>query len=174
MICPSCGQDNIEGSDACENCMEPLSDLDVPRADATRGLVRLVMEDDLSRLEQQPALTARSEETVAEVVRRMKGAGAGCVLVIDDGELAGIFTERDALRKIGSSGPENYQAATAAQISELMKRKPETLHETDSVAAALNKMSIGGFRHVPVVRSNGNYTVVSIEQLLNYIASKDW
>jgi len=45
MICSSCGFDNIEGMDRCENCMKPLRDLDVPRPDASRGIVRSVMED---------------------------------------------------------------------------------------------------------------------------------
>ncbi|MBA3806215.1 MAG: hypothetical protein H0X14_10950, partial [Acidobacteria bacterium] len=62
MICPSCGHDNIEGMDRCDNCMKSLRDLDVPRADATRGLVRSVMEDDLRKLEREEALTVRPGE----------------------------------------------------------------------------------------------------------------
>ncbi|HYE64823.1 MAG TPA: hypothetical protein VD966_04530, partial [Pyrinomonadaceae bacterium] len=62
MICPSCGYDNIEGMDRCENCMTPLRNLDVPRADATHGLVRSVMEDDLGELEQDQALTVGPAE----------------------------------------------------------------------------------------------------------------
>ena len=61
-----------------------------------------------------------------------------------------------------------------APVSELMSRNPETLHEHDSVAAALNKMSLGRYRHLPVQRMNGSYSVASIKSVLRYIASEDW
>ena len=170
MICPSCGYDNIEGTDRCENCMTPLRNLDVPRADATRGLVRSVMEDDLGELEQDQALTVGPAEPAIEVVRRMKEANAGCVLVIDDGKLAGIFTEHDVLCKL--AGAKTSVAERA--ISELMSANPETLKETDSVAAALNKMSMGRYRHVPIAKKDGSYSVTSIKHVLKYIAQEDW
>ena len=95
MICPSCHHDNIEGVDRCDNCMKPLRNLDVPRADAARGLVRSVMEDDLARLEQEVDLTAHPDDPAMDVIERMKQAGRGCVLVVDGGALVGIFTERE-------------------------------------------------------------------------------
>src|ERR1043165_10219548 len=104
MICPSCGHDNIEGMDRCENCMKPLRDLDVPRADATRGLARSVMEDDLRKLETEQTLTVRPTESVKEVVRRMREAQTGCALIVDGDELAGIFTEHDVLGKLRGAG----------------------------------------------------------------------
>ena len=171
MICPSCQYDNIEGVDRCENCMKPLRNLDVPRADATKGLVRSVMEDELAQLEQEESLTAAPDEPVTDVIERMKQANRGCVLVLDGDNLAGIFTERDALRKVAGAGA---QEATKVPVSELMTPKPETLQETDSVAAAFNRMSIGRYTHVPVEKTDGTYTVVSADHLLKYIAHEDW
>ncbi len=171
MICPSCGHDNIEGMDRCDNCMKSLRDLDVPRADATRGLVRSVMEDDLRKLEREEALTVRPGEPAIEVVRRMKEAQAGCALVVDAGELVGIFTEHDVLCKI--TGAKSSGIADVA-VSELMTANPEALRETDSVAAALNKMAVGRYRHVPVLKNDGGYTVASIKHVLKFIAQEDW
>ena len=171
MICPSCGHDNLEGMDRCENCMKSLRDLDVPRADATGGLVRSVMEDTLSRLEQAETIRARPSESALEVARRMRDAQTGCALVLDDaGKLVGIFTEHDVLRKlIGVSGD-----AQDVPVSQLMSGNPETLRESDSVAAALNKMALGRYRHVPVARNDGSYSVASIKNVLKYIAQEDW
>jgi CBS domain-containing protein len=59
-------------------------------------------------------------------------------------------------------------------ISELMSGNPETLHENDSVAEALNRMSVGRYRHLPVRKSDGSYAVASIKSVLNYIAKEDW
>lgn len=171
MICPSCGHDNLEGMDRCENCMKSLRDLDVPRAEATSGLVRSVMEDDLSHLEQVKPLTVRPDESALSVARRMKEAQTGCALVIDDeGRLAGIFTEHDVLRKIAGAGTE----AGSVPVSKLMSGNPEALRESDSVAAALNKMAMGRYRHVPIARNDGSYSVASIKSVLRYIAQEDW
>lgn len=171
MLCPSCGHDNIEGTDRCDNCMKPLFGLDVPRADATAGLVRSVMEDDLRQLGQADAVTARPEQSALEVTRLMQEAQTGCVLVLDgQNQLVGIFTEHDVLCKLVSAdGPTGNVA-----VGELMSRNPETLRETDSVAAALNKMSIGRYRHVPFIKGNGSYGVASIKNVLKYIAKEDW
>jgi len=48
------------------------------------------------------------------------------------------------------------------------------LNEADSVAAALNKMSIGRYRHIPVAKSDGSYGVISIKNVLKYIARENW
>jgi CBS domain-containing protein len=170
MICPSCGFDNIEGVDRCENCMKSLRDLDVPRADAGRGLVRSVMEDNLSRLTQEETLTVRPEEPVIEVARRMKETGASCALVLDDGGLAGIFTEHDVLCKLVGADEERLKAP----VKEMMTPQPEALKEADSVAAALNKMAVGRYRNVPILKNDGSYAVTSIKHVLKYIAGEDW
>jgi CBS domain-containing protein len=170
MLCPSCGHDNIEGMDRCENCMKSLRDLDVPRPDATRGLARSVMEDDLSDLEQEESLTMGPSEPAIEAVRRMKEAQTACVLVVDAGELVGIFTEHDVLTRMAGA----QSSGQDLTVSELMSRNPEALRETDSVASALNKMAVGRYRHVPMKKSDGTYAVTSIKHVLRYIAQEDW
>ncbi|HEV7843203.1 MAG TPA: CBS domain-containing protein [Pyrinomonadaceae bacterium] len=170
MICPDCGHDNIEGMDRCENCMKPLRDLDVPRSDATAGLVRSVMEDDLRKLMEDATLSVHSSTPVREVIRRMKEDASSCALVVDDDKLAGIFTEHDVLCKLTAA----KEDALDAPISELMTPHPDALKETDSVAAALNKMAVGRFRNVPVQTEDGSYKLMSIRHVLKYIEREDW
>lgn len=169
MNCPSCGHENIDGTDRCDNCLAPFRDLDVPRADSAEGLARSVMEDNLGRLEHEEPITVVPETPALDVVRLMKRANSGCALVVDGGRLAGIFTEHDVLRKLTGEN-----AKVSATVKELMSPNPETLHEKDSVAAALNKMSIGRYRHIPVQKTDGTYTVASIKSVLKYIAKEDW
>lgn len=170
MNCPSCGHDNLEGTDRCENCLAPFRDLDVPRADNASGWARSVMEDDLRRLQPEETLFVSPDTPVSEVVRRMKTAPTGCALVLAGDQLKGIFTEHDVLCKMTGAG------ATAGDtpVSELMSPNPETLRETDSIAAALNKMSLGRYRHLPIIKSDGGYAVTSIKSVLKYIAQEDW
>ena len=168
MICPSCGHDNIEGADRCEECTTSLLKLDVPQAER-EGLASSVMEDDISQLEQE-FLSVSPGAPVSEVIKKMKEARLGCALVLDNGRLVGIFTERDLLNKLTGK---NAVAATTA-VKDLMSANPETLSDTDSVATALNKMSMGRYRHIPVNKADGSYSVTSIKHVIKYIAKAEW
>ena len=170
MNCPSCGYDNIEGSDRCEECLTPLSKFDVPRADSAGGLARSVMEDNLSLLEFEESVTVPPQISALEAAQKMKGARCGCALVLENGRLVGIFTEHDVLHRMFSGDA----IATDVSVKELMSPNPESLHETDSVATALNKMSLGRYRHIPVAKADGTYSVTSIKSVLKYIAKEDW
>src|SRR5207237_10534532 len=98
MICPSCGHDNIEGADRCEECVTSLFNLNEPQA-GREGLSRSVMEDDLRQLEQE-FLGVSPDTPASEVIRKMKETRLGCALVVENGKLVGIFTERDVLNKL--------------------------------------------------------------------------
>lgn len=167
MLCPSCGYDNIEGMDRCENCMTPLRALDIPRADAATGVVRSVMEDDLSDLPRQDALTVVESDDVNDVVRRMKERGVA--LVLDGRDFVGLFTEHDAVRALVGGG-----SVDASSIEDVMTREVMPLDETDSVASALSRMAISGLRFVPVAHADGSHTVISSAGLIAYLADKDW
>ncbi len=170
MLCPACGSENIDGSDRCENCLAPFRDLDVPRRDTGKGLARSVIEDNLARLDPEAPITVAPETPALDVVRLMKRENSGCALVLDGPRLAGIFTEHDVLRKM--TGANACPPTTA--VRHLMSPNPETLREHDSLATALNKMSMGRYRHIPVRRNDGSYTLASIKSVLKFIAQEDW
>ncbi|HKZ01487.1 MAG TPA: CBS domain-containing protein [Pyrinomonadaceae bacterium] len=155
--------------DRCENCLTPLTKLDLPQAEAGRGLECSVMEDKLGQLEQEEAVLAELETPAIEVVKQMRTRRTGCALVLNGKQLAGIFTEHDVLKKMADA-----PAAAQIPVKELMSRNPETLNEGESVAAALNKMSMGRYRHIPVVNRDGSFGVISIKNVLKYIAREDW
>ena len=175
MNCPSCGHENIDGSDRCENCLSPFRQLDIPSAEASEGLARSVMEDNLSQLDQEETISVAPDTPALEVARLMKNSNSGCALVLDGARLVGIFTEHDVLLKM-TDGPTSSGSANDADVAvkELMSPDPETLHETCSVAEALNKMSLGRYRHIPFRKSDGSYAVASIKSVLKYIAREDW
>ncbi len=168
MICPSCGYDNIEGADRCEECVTSLLNLDVPQS-GREGPASSVMENDISHLDQE-LLTVSADALALDVIKKMKAAGLGCALVIENGNLVGIFTERDLLNKL--TGPAARPSQTA--VSELMSVNPEILSETDSVATAVNKMSMGRYRHIPIRKADRSYSVISIKHVLKYIAKAAW
>lgn len=170
MLCPSCGYDNLEGTDRCENCMTPLRSLDVPRAEATEGLSKSVMEDMLGEIGSEETLITDPSTSVELVVERMKRDQRSCALIVDGGKVAGIFTERDVLLKLTG---EDARPLTSP-ISQVMTPHPDVLKETDSVASALCKMSIGSYRTVPIQRADGSFCAISIKHVLHYLAQEDW
>jgi len=168
MICPSCGFDNVAGADRCEECVTPLFNRGLRPSD-TEGLARSVMEDDLSKLENE-FLAVTPDTAATEVVNQMRQARLGCALVLDHGKLVGIFTERDLLSKLTGHAAQ----PPTTPVKHLMSANPEVLRESDSVAAALNSMSIGRYRHIPVQKSDGSYYVTSIKHVLKYLARSEW
>lgn len=174
MNCPSCGHENIDGIDRCENCLAPFRQLDIPSADAAEGLARSVMEDNLGRLDRDTPVCVAPDTSALEVARLMKTSNSGCALVVDGKNLVGIFTEHDVLQNHHVLQPGEGQDLGAVTVKELMSSNPETLNEKDSVAEAVNKMSLGRYRHIPFKKSDGTYAVASIKSVLKYIAQEDW
>lgn len=110
---------------------------------------------------------------VAEAMRAMQKEHRGCVLVTEDGSpdtrVLGIFTERDVLFRIIDRG----QNPTRLPLTEVMTRDPECLPVEASVAWVLNKMSVGGFRHVPVVDKDGlPVFVVSVRDVVEWLVER--
>ena len=89
----------------------------------------------------------------------------GAVLVEREGRAVGIFTERDVLRRVVLRGLDQ-----ARPVSEVMTRDPETLRLDDGIAFALNRMIVGGFRHVPIVDEGGRpQAVLSLREVVAFI-----
>ena len=104
------------------------------------------------------------DRPIGKVMEGMSQRNHGCVLVVDaDGTLAGIFTERDVLRKVVG------KVALSTPVSEVMTAEPEAVSFHDTIAVALNKMAIGGFRHVPLVNIQMKPVgIVSVRDVVGY------
>ena len=98
----------------------------------------------------------------------MSAGGAGSVLVLRDGALVGIFTERDFLRALGYSS--SADQARVSPVSKWMTRDPMTIGPDTTVAEALNRMLFGGFRHLPVRDGDVLVGMVSMRDLARSIA----
>ena len=97
------------------------------------------------------------DATAAQAVAKMVEHRIGCVLVVNDREqLVGVFTERDVLIKIAAQG----RSPEDVSVADVMTHDPECLTLDDSMAYALHHMSVGGFRHIPLVDDAGKPTAV--------------
>jgi len=98
----------------------------------------------------------------------MREGNRGAAVVVSSGALVGIFTERDVLMRVAGQSMDLDHVA----ISQLMTANPLTLPVDASVAFALNKMLIEGFRHIPLVDDqNRPIAVVSMRDLIDYLSN---
>ncbi len=163
MICPHCGHDNLEGADNCETCLHDLRTLDVPLP--TAGLQKHLMEDRVSQIPFDRLVLASPDDSVAEVVSRLKAINVGQAVVVEEGKLVGIMTERDLLYKVAGRELDLQKLP----VREVMTPHPEAVREQDEIRFVINKMSVGGYRHVPIVRDDRPVGIISAKAIANYI-----
>jgi CBS domain-containing protein len=113
-------------------------------------------------IEQQEVVTSSEHATVSEAARLMREKQVGAVMVVEDGKLTGIFTERDALFRIVAEGRD----PRATRLTEVMTRDPRSIHPDKPFADALHIMHDGGFRHVPVVEDGRPVGMISARDAL--------
>ncbi len=120
----------------------------------------------ISVLEPRAPVVVEPQAPALEAVTIMQTERIGCVLVARAGKLKGIFTERDVLSQIVGKGIDPAKTA----VRKVMTSDPESLRMTDSIAYALNKMSVGGYRHIPLVDKAGAAVgVISVKDIVNYV-----
>jgi len=120
----------------------------------------------VSELNLSPAIIVDAKDSVVSAVNSMNERHIGSVLVQRDGKLVGIFTERDVLTRVAFR-----DGNRDLKVESVMTRNPETLEAGETIAFALNKMSVGGFRHIPIVDGDGKPTgVVSVRNIVDFLA----
>jgi len=116
-------------------------------------------------LEPRTAVCVGEETSVQEAVRLMVENRIGALLVEREGRAVGIFTERDVLRRVALSA-----ADPSRPVREVMTEDPESLGPDDAIAFALNKMIVGGYRHLPIVDADGRpLAVLSLREVVAHI-----
>jgi len=164
MICPHCGFDNLPGNEECDHCNQALAPLDRPLA-ADR-VEKSLMDDHVALLKPRVPLTIGAATPVAEAIQLMLRHNIGALLVVDEaGKLLGIFSERDLAKKVAGVH-EIYPTLT---VGAFMTPRPETVATHDTLAFALHKMDVGGYRHLPVVAEGKPVGVVSVRDMLRHI-----
>lgn len=164
MLCPVCQWENFLGEDVCANCGADLWGVDTPtQAESFHGRLLGMPLDELRASAPQMIEAGAS---AMETVNRMRRESIDCLLVMDDDELVGIFTDRDAILKLdGPTGP-------GQTIRDVMTRDPVVLRRGDPVAVAIHKMAVGGFRHVPIIdEASRPIGVVSARDVFRHLAA---
>lgn len=165
VVCPSCGAENIQGTDTCENCLGDLRAIDVP------DTAQIASESDLTRpissMRLAKPLTVLVNATVRDAIAVLRQDAAGAAVVVSGTSIVGIFTERDVLKKVaGKAGAQD------APVTAYMTPDPIVLRDDDMMAVALNKMGDGGFRHIPVTRDGELVAMVTAQDVMGWVLGR--
>lgn len=102
-------------------------------------------------------LKAAPKTLVSKAAQLMAAKNVGAVVVIEDGHLVGILTERDIVFRVVAKGLD----AQAIPLAEVMTRAPHTVDPDQPFGYALLVMQENGFRHLPVIQDGKPIGIVS-------------
>ena len=167
--CPYCGHLNIAGSDHCEKCLHSFTQKDIPQPSKEKFQRKLMTEKVSDFISKIPPIILTPEDSVQTMIDQMqKFPTKGCVLICGkDKKIIGIASIRDIVLKVAGVIPD----PSKVPMKNIMTSKPECLDKDASLSFALNKMSIGKFRHVPVLDNGIPIGVVSTRDLIDYLVT---
>jgi CBS domain-containing protein len=113
-------------------------------------------------LRNQVPISAESHQTVLEVASLLVQHNIGAVPVLQDGELKGIFSERDLMSRVVVGGKDPARIL----VSQVMTEDPLTVAPNDSLETCMTLMKRHGFRHLPVCSGRELRGVVSLRDIL--------
>lgn len=109
--------------------------------------------------------TVEKTATVAEAVREMNEKGVGALLVLEGRRPAGIFTERDVLRRVVDADKD----PALLRVAEVMTRHLVMIAPNFRVEEAMELMTARRFRHLPVVEEGEVVGMLSSGDLMRWV-----
>ena len=120
--------------------------------------------ESVASTEPQQPLRVEPTTPVRELLAPLAENPLGCVLICRDELLIGLFTHRDAVRLLAS------EADLDCAIQNVMVADPVCIATTETLGAAIGKMSSGGFRQLPVVDAAGRPVgLLTVDMILRYL-----
>jgi len=112
--------------------------------------------------------TVNVTESLGSAIQKMADLSIGAVLVTDNGNLAGIITERDLVRICGVSvkHPKNEP------LEKYMTKDLVTAQVTDDYNTVYMLMRVNGIRHIPILDGKKIVGIVSVRDLIHYYQNK--
>lgn len=113
-------------------------------------------------IKDQETYQAELGHTVLETVRAMVERNIGAVPIIHNGELVGIFSERDLMRRVVAEGRD----PRATCLAEVMTDDPLAVGTSEDLETCMTLMRRHGFRHLPVCHDGQLVGMVSLRDIL--------
>ena len=107
-------------------------------------------------------LSVEPDAKLATAIKLLGEKKIGAVLVMSQGHMEGILSERDIVRVLSERGA----AALEEPVSGVMTRKVVSCRQSDTVAGLMEMMTLGKFRHLPVVEDGKVVGLISIGDIV--------
>jgi CBS domain-containing protein len=101
---------------------------------------------------------------LSEAIKLLSERRIGAVLVMNQGRIEGILSERDIVRVLGERGA----AVLDEPVAGVMTRKVVNCRPTDTVSAIMEMMTLGKFRHLPVLDGERVVGLISIGDVVKW------
>ena len=101
---------------------------------------------------------------MSEAIKLLSERRIGAVLVMSEGRIEGILSERDIVRVLGERGA----AVLEEPVSAVMTRKVVSCRPNDTVSAIMEMMTLGKFRHLPVLDGERVVGLISIGDVVKW------
>ena len=109
--------------------------------------------------------TTGTHQTVYEAVRLMGEKNIGALVVVEDGEIVGVFSERDYSRKVVLQG----RTSQNTLVGEIINRPAITVESKDNIEKCMQLMTSSRIRHLPVVDDGKLIGLISIGDLVSWV-----
>lgn len=109
--------------------------------------------------------TVSPESSVYEALEELENNNLGSLVVVEDGKLIGIFTERDYARKVILKG----RSSRETHVRDIMTERPLFVTPDSTIEACMQLMSSKFIRHLPVLDNDQLVGIISIGDVVKYI-----
>jgi CBS domain-containing protein len=104
--------------------------------------------------------------TIAEAVAEMNKRRIGCIVIVDAGQIAGIFTERDVLRRVVGAGVD----PKTVLVADVMTTSVHTIAPESTIEQTMELFAEKRCRHIPVVEGGQLRGLISIGDISRWVA----
>ncbi|MFA5958310.1 CBS domain-containing protein [Hyphomicrobium sp.] len=113
-------------------------------------------------------MTAAPADTLQEITLRLASRKIGAIVILENGNVAGIISERDIIRLIAEHGPK----ALDMQAKDGMTRNVISCTRDCTLDEVMETMTKGRFRHVPVMEDGALVGIISIGDVVKHHISE--
>lgn len=167
-LCPNCGLAILPQEERCRRCLHSLMRQDLPKPSKDPFRRALLDHPVSDLLTGRDLLVCRPSDPVSRVVQIFRKTKKGCVLVYEKKKLVGLLSNRDLVMKAAGA----QQSLSGLTVGDVMSPQPESVAAEAPLSFAVNKMSVQGLRHLPVIRPDGTpMSILTILDVLQFLSS---